>query len=255
LAPEPVSPDYVFRNRTHWDNNAPEWIEMGRRAWSHEPSWGIWGVPETELQLLPPLEGRAALEIGCGTGYVSAWLARAGARPIGLDSSGAQLATAATLQAEYDLRFPLIHGVGEYLPFGPETFDLVISEYGSAIWSDPRLWIPEAARVLRAGGHLVFLANSILFMLVAPELDGVPAETTLLRQQFGIHRFEWPDDDAVEFHLSHGDMIALLRSTGFEILDLVEIQAPEGSPETRFNVPREWALRWPSEEVWRVRKR
>jgi 2-polyprenyl-3-methyl-5-hydroxy-6-metoxy-1,4-benzoquinol methylase len=32
--------------------------------------------------------------VGCGTGYVSAWLARLGARPVGLDNSAAQLATA-----------------------------------------------------------------------------------------------------------------------------------------------------------------
>ena len=254
MAAEPASPDYLTRNRKHWDDFAPEWVAMGRRAWSQEPSWGNWGVPEAELQLLPPVEGRDTLEVGCGTAYVSAWLARAGAHPVALDNSAAQLKTAAALQTEHGLVFPLIHGAGEFLPFGAETFDLVISEYGSAIWSDPRVWIPESARVLRPGGDLIFLANSVLFMLCAPELDGVPAQATLLREQFGMHRFEWPDDDAVEFHLGHGEMIALLRSSGFEILGLTEIQAPDGPPEVKFNVPREWARRWPSEEVWRARR-
>ena len=36
----------------------------------------------------------------------------------------------------------------------------------------------------------------------------------------GMHRFEWPDDEPVEFHLGHGDMIRLLRDCGFEIEDL-----------------------------------
>ena len=57
----------------------------------------------------------------------------------------------------------------------------MFSEYGSAIWSDPFVWIPEAARVLRPGGELTFLGNSVLYMLCAPLLDGVPAEHTLLR--------------------------------------------------------------------------
>ena len=139
------------------------------------------------------------------------------------------------------MRFPLIHGVGERLPFADQCFDLVVSEYGSAIWSDPHVWIPEAARVLRPGGELIFLGNSVLFVLTAPDYLGNPATNTLLRPQFGMHRFEWPDDTSVEFHLSHGEMIRLLRATGFEILDLIEIRAPEGPEETRFEISREWA--------------
>ncbi|MGI9610010.1 MAG: class I SAM-dependent methyltransferase [Acidimicrobiia bacterium] len=228
---------------------------MGRRAWAAEPSWGEWGVPDTELGLLADVSGKATLEVGCGTGYVSAWLARAGASPIGLDNSSRQLATAAELQGEFDLSFPLIHGAAEHLPFPDESFDLVVSEYGAAIWSDPYEWIPEAVRVLRPGGELIFLGNSVLFMLCAPDLDGEPAEPTMLRPQFGMRRFEWPDDVSVEFHISHGAMIRLLRANGLEILDLIEVQAPEGRSEVRFNVPRDWARQWPSEEIWRASKR
>jgi len=255
LGPEADPPDYLARNRAHWDQYADEWVESGRRAWGSEPAWGEWGVPESELGLLSDVTGMATLEVGCGTGYVSSWLARAGASPVGLDNSSRQLATAAMFQAEFDLDFPLVHGVGERLPFRSASFDLVVSEYGAAIWSDPYAWIPEASRVLRPGGELLFLGNSVLFMLVAPELDGDPAETTLLRPQFGMRRFEWADEDSVEFHISHGDMFRLLRSNDLEVLDLIEIQAPDGPPEVRFNVPRSWAQQWPAEEVWRARKR
>ena len=68
---------------------------------------GIWGVPESELPLLPDeLEGKDAIELGCGTGYVSAWLARRGARPVGIDNSEAQLDTARRLQREHGIEFP-----------------------------------------------------------------------------------------------------------------------------------------------------
>ncbi len=250
----PDSPDYLARNRAHWDDYAPRWVEMGRRAWAGKPTWGMWGAPDV-TGLFERAADTDTLEVGCGTAYLSAWLARAGARAVGLDNSWRQLKTAATLQHEFGLRFPLIHGIGERLPFAAQAFDFVISEYGSAIWSDPYEWIPEAGRVLRPGGELIFLANAVLFMLVAPELDGHPAEATLLRPQFGMHRFEWPDEDAVEFHLGHGDMIRLLRQEGFEMLDLIEVQAPDGPAEVKFNVSRDWARRWPSEEVWRARKR
>lgn len=229
----PDLPDYVARNRAHWDDNSFEWVDAGRRRWQGEPVWGIWGVTESELGLLPDLDGKSTLEVGCGTGYVSAWLTRRGADAVGLDNPWRQLSTARLLQEEFNLPFPLIHGIGESLPFVDERFDLVISEYGPAIWSDPCVWIPEAARVLRPGGDLIFLTNSVLVMLCAPDYDGVPAEARLVRSQFGMYRFEWPDDGSVEFHLSHGDMMRLLDASGFETVDLIEIQAPEGPPDDR----------------------
>jgi SAM-dependent methyltransferase len=248
--------DSISRNQAWWGREAVRYVEPGRRAWAMtEPSWGIWGVPEAEVGLLPDVDGADTLELGCGTGYVSAWLARRGARPVGVDPTPAQLATARLLQDEHDLRFPLVRAAGEHVPLRDACFDLVISEYGAAIWADPHRWIPEAARLLRSGGELVFLGNASLLMLCVPDEDGIPATPTLLRPQFGMHRFEWPDDEGVEFHLGHGDMIRLLRASGFEVLDLVELR-PSAEATTSYPfVTLDWARRWPSEEVWRARRR
>ena len=87
--------------------------------------------------------------------------------------------------------------------------------------------------MLRPRGELIFLGNSVLAMLCVPDYDGNPIGEELVRPQFGMHRFEWPDDTSVEFHLSHGEMIRLLRSCGFELLELFELQAPEGPPVPR----------------------
>lgn len=251
-----TTPDYLEQNRIAWNAEAPSYVARSERAWNSEPNWGIWGVSEDELNLLPDVSGWDVLEDGCGTAYVSAWLARRGARPVGLDNSPAQLATARQLQSDHDLHFPLIHGFAERLPFRDGTFDFVISEYGAAIWSDPYRWIPEAARVIRPGGELLFLGNSTLLTLCTPDGEEQPAKPVLERDFFGMHRFEWPDDDppSTEFHLGHGDWIRLLRSNGFEILDLVEIQAPQGAESQYEFVKSEWAHRWPSEEVWKARK-
>ncbi len=157
------TPDHVLRNRVAWDQWAADYAAPGLDNWAAAmPSWGIWKVPEERVGLLPPgLEGADSLELGCGTGYVSAWLARRGARPVGLDNSAAQLATAAALQDRFGLNFPLIQGSAERAPFGDAAFDLVISEYGASIWCDPYTWIPEAAPLLRPDGQLIFLVNSI----------------------------------------------------------------------------------------------
>jgi SAM-dependent methyltransferase len=248
--------DHVRRNRAVWDRAAAGYAGPGLRNWqAAEPAWGIWGIPEAQAGVLPAdLHGADSIELGCGTGYVSAWLARRGARPAGLDNSAAQLATARQLQHRFGLRFPLIWASAEQVPFADASFDVAISEYGASIWCDPYAWISEAARLLRPGGQLIFLVNSALLMLTIPGTDDQPATERLLRPYFGMHRFEWPDDDSVEFHLSHGDMIRLLRGCGLQVEDLLELRPPPGATTRYPYVTLQWARQWPCEEVWKARK-
>ncbi len=254
-------PEHVALNRAHWDARAADYIAPGERYWAQptgEETWGIFGVPEAEVGMLPDdLEGRDVIELGCGTAYVSAWMARRGARVVGIDNSPIQLETATRLQREHGLDFPLLLGNAERVPFADASFDFVISEYGAALWADPYAWIPEAARLLRPGGRLHFLTNGLLAFLTAPDIeaDGA-ADERLKRPLFGMHRISWPDvPDAVEFHLSHGDWIRLLRTSGFDIEALVEPRIPETASTGYGGMSVEWARRWPCEEIWKVRKR
>ncbi|HEY7131507.1 MAG TPA: class I SAM-dependent methyltransferase [Candidatus Limnocylindrales bacterium] len=250
-------PEHVRRNREQWDQWATDYVANGEVSWRLGPGeekWGIWDLPERELGLLPnDLAGLDAIELGCGTAYVSAWLARRGARPVGIDNSEQQLATARRLQAEHGIEFPLLHGNAEAVPYPDASFDLAISEYGASIWADPDRWVPEAARLLRPGGRLIFLLNATLLMLAMPDEER-PATTELLRPQRGLHRLEWSDDDSVNFALSHGDWIRLLREQGFEIERLAELY-PSATATTDFPyVTPDWASQWPTEEVWFARK-
>jgi SAM-dependent methyltransferase len=246
--------DHVTTNRALWDAWSPRWVELGRRAWqSDEPAWGLWQIRERAISALPPVAGHDVVELGCGTAYWSAWLARRGARVVGLDNSAGQLASARMLQREHALVFPLVHADAERAPFRDASFDLAISEYGAAIWCDPYRWIPEAARLLRPAGELVFLRNGILFSLCAPDSED-PAGDRLVRSYFGLHRLDWTDDGAVNFSLGVGPLIRLFRSNGFEVLDCIELQAPVDGTTGFPYVTAAWAHRWPSEEIWRVRK-
>jgi len=249
--------DHVQRNREAWDSFAARYAGPGRAQWeANQPTWGIYSVPEADVGMLPPrVDGLDVIELGCGTAYVSSWLARRGARPVGIDNSPAQLETARQLQAEFGVEFPLHLGNAEQTPFPDESFDLAISEYGASIWCDPYLWIPEAARILRPGGQLVFLVNGAILMLCAPDAEDEPATDCLLRDYFGMHRFEWPDDPSVEFHLGYGDMIRLLRRCGFEVEDMIEVRPREDATTSYPYAPVEWARRWPAEEVWKALKR
>ena len=141
---------HIDRNREAWTEFAPEFAEWAPRAWGRDEfEWGVWNVPESELGALPDVAGMDTVELGCGTAYVSAWLARRGARPVGVDVTPAQLATARRLQAEHGVEFPLIQASAEAVPLPDRCADLCISEYGASLWCEPDAWVAEAARLLR----------------------------------------------------------------------------------------------------------
>jgi SAM-dependent methyltransferase len=248
-------PEHAVRNRDLWTrSNADHTDAQAPEAWAQEEiTWGMFRVSESEVEVLGDVSGLDVLDLGCGVAYFSAWLARRGARPVGLDVTPAQLETARRMQAETGLSFPLVEASAEDVPLPDATFDLVLSEYGASIWCEPAAWVLEAARLLRPGGRLVFLRNSTLVILCSP--DEGPVEERLARPQFGMRRFEW--DGGVEFHLAHGDWIALLRSAGFDVERLVELQAPAEAADHPYYdfVGAEWARRWPAEEIWVARKR
>ena len=247
-------PEHARINQAAWNAKAAEHVEPGRRNWgAGEIHWGIWHIPETKVNALGDVAGLDVVELGCGTGYVSAWLARRGARPIGVDLSQGQLATARTLQAEFGLKFPLINASAEDVPLPDASTDLVVSEYGASLWCDPDAWVAEAARLLRPRGRLVFLTNSLLIAMCAP--DEGPATDRLLRDQRGLRALSYPDEPGVEFHLSPGDWIATLARHGFGVEALHELYAPDDAEPTRYEwVTPEWAQRWPVEEIWTAKR-
>ena len=244
------------RNREAWTEWAPEFAERAEANWAQdEITWGVWDAPEAELRVLPEIDGKDAVELGCGTAYVSAWLARGNARVVGVDPTPAQLETARRMQQQFGLAFSLIEASAEDVPLPDASFDLAVSEYGASIWADPYRWIPEAARLLRPGGHLVFLVNGTLMNLTSPDALERPGRR-LIRDYFGLHRLEWSDDQSVNYYLGYGDWIRLFRASGFEVERLVEIQAPEDAKEHRYETlpDSDWARRWPSEDIWVARK-
>jgi 2-polyprenyl-3-methyl-5-hydroxy-6-metoxy-1,4-benzoquinol methylase len=99
IGERPMSRDHVAINRDVWDADAVNWVAAGERLWNTaKPVWGNWGISEGSLNLLPSdLTNKDAIELGCGTGYVSGWMARRGARVTGIDVSSKQLAAARQL--------------------------------------------------------------------------------------------------------------------------------------------------------------
>jgi SAM-dependent methyltransferase len=254
-----TEPDYVALNRDAWTKSNAEYTDArARDAWAQdEITWGKWNLPESEVGILPPLDGKDVVELGCGTAYFGAWMKRHGARRVvGVDVTPAQLDTARRMNEEFGLGLEFLEENAEHTSLPDESFDLAFSEYGASIWCDPELWIAEAARLLRPGGELVFMRGTTLVILCMPDEGNVTEQ--LVRPQKGIYRLDWVDDDpGVEFHPSTSEMFAVLRKNGFELVDFRELFAPEDAVDHEYYafVSAEWAKRWPDEEIWRARKR
>ena len=247
----------ALRNREVWTKANAEYTDAkARDSWAREEiDWGMFSGPESEIGALGEVDGKDVVELGCGTAYFGAWLARRGARVTGVDPTPAQLETARRMQDEFDLHFPLIEAAAEEVPLPDASFDLAVSEYGASIWADPNLWIAEAARLLRPGGRLAFLCNSTLSILCSPDEGKV--EERLLRGHDDLGRIEWPgEDEGVNFHLPHSELIRILRANGFEIEALHErLAAPSTEDHDYYDfMPAAWAQRWPAEEIWVARK-
>lgn len=248
-------------NRRYWDDRADQWVAAGERKWAaSEPTWGIWELPDAGIELLPAdLTGLDAIELGCGTGYVSAWMARRGARVVGVDNSARQLATARRLATEHGIELALVHGDAEAVDYPDASFDFAVSEYGAAIWCDPHRWVPEAHRLLRRGGRLAVLGHTPLVMACSPVDGSLPVRSQLQRPYFGLGRFDWTgaatDPGGVEFNLPIAAWFALFTRTGFEVVEYLELRNPDPDRPDAHAVPARWAHDHPAEQVWKLRKR
>jgi SAM-dependent methyltransferase len=251
------SPDSISANIAQWTKQNAEFTDpAARRHWASEDIfWGVFSIPEDEVGVIGEVAGLDVVELGCGTAYFSAWLARRGACPVGVDPTPAQLATARRMQEETGIEFPLIEAPAEAVPLPDSSFDLALSEYGASLWADPEEWIAEASRLLRPEGRLVFLTNSLLVYLCAPDV-GVVTEQ-LQRPQFGMYRVQWPGEPGIEYHLPHGEWIRILREHGFEVEALRELRPHDDAVDPSYYdfVTVAWARKWPAEEIWVARKR
>jgi SAM-dependent methyltransferase len=251
--------DYLSINRDIWDADAANWADVAKELWSLEtPRWGNWGNPDDGLNLLPQnMAEMDAIELGCGTGYVSGWMARRGARVTGIDISAEQLSTARGRAAEYGADITFIEGNAEATGLPDAAFDFAISEYGASIWCAPDKWLREAWRLLRPGGRLVFLGNHPLSLLCSP-LDGSPADRTLHRPYRGMWGVDWTEVEyeptGVCFNLTVASWMDLFAEIGFAVTKYQELYAPEWAEGTRAAIPADWAKSYPVEQVWHLQK-
>ena len=245
--------DQALTNRAYWDRTSDSYQDRHKgfigRA---EPRWGVWQIAESELGVLGNVSGKDVLELGCGAAQWSILLVGQGARPVGLDNSERQLEHARKAMAEAGVEFPLVHSSAESVPLPDESFDIVFCDHGAFTFADPIKLVPEAARLLRPGGLLAFSRSSPFVAVCEGEDERV--HSTLTRDYFGLHQQDY--GDVVTYELPYGEWIRLFRASGLDVEDLIEPRPAKDATSTYWDeTERDWARRWPSEAIWKARKR
>ena len=120
------------------------------------------------LQLLEPLSGKSVLEVGCGRGDFSVWMAKQGANVTAVDIGAHLLESASKLAQQNKVEPNFCQNDIAFLPFASRSFDVVI---GTAILhhlskTGVRHSVYESHRVLKDGGMAIFhepVENSRVF--------------------------------------------------------------------------------------------
>jgi ubiquinone/menaquinone biosynthesis C-methylase UbiE len=247
-------PDHVLRNKAMWEATSDNYEQLHAQALDGKNAlaWGLWRIPEAELNVLGNVAGKDILEFGCGAARWSIALAQLGARPVGLDFSSQQLTHARRLMAEAGVHFPLLEASAEAVPLPDASFDIIFCDWGAMTFCDPYRTVPEAARLLRPGGLFAF-SGATPIQVICSDIKTDRIERHLVNDYFGLTRLDWPD--STDFQLPYGEWIRLFRRNSLIIEDLIETRpAPGVSSTYRSEEENEWARRWPMEHIWRLRK-
>jgi ubiquinone/menaquinone biosynthesis C-methylase UbiE len=231
----PIHPDPVKQQVVaHWDRRAAHFDQDFGHSISTPAERAAW---DRIMQLVDrgqsPLD---ALDVGCGTGFLSLELAARGHRVTGIDLAPAMLEKARLKAAEagFDIRFQ--EGDAERAPFPDGGFDLAISRH--VLWTLPH---PEAAiddwiRVLRPGGRLAVIDGAQYDVAAAPprqENARSSAEYAAIGDQLPF--YDGRPQSEIEALLRAKGLVAV---GGDPVLDWVEAQAQRmiaegGTPRRR----------------------
>ncbi len=98
------------------------------------------------------LQGKRLLDVGCGTGQLTAAAAKRGAKAEGIDFASVMVAIAAANYPEVTFT----QGDAEDLPYEDGYFDCVACSFGLLHVQQPERAMAEAWRVLRSSGRYTF---------------------------------------------------------------------------------------------------
>ncbi len=226
-----IHPETAERlNRRDWDREADSYQrEHGEFLRDVGFVWSPEGLDEGEVGLLGDVSGRRVLEVGCGAGQCSRWLASQGAVVVGVDVSFRQLQHSRRIDADTSIGVPVVCASATALPIADESFDLTCSAFGALPFLvDIEPALAEVRRVLVPGGAFVFsVVHPVRRMF--PD-DPTEVGLTVSRSYFDRSSYVELDERSkpayVEPHHTLGDWVDAITGSGLVIERLVEPEWP-----------------------------
>lgn len=212
-------------NRAFWDAISARYQDEMRADLEGTFAWGPSCPPEEKLRVLGDVRGMDVLDIGCGGGQTTAWLARQGAaRVVGIDASPAQLDHARAFAEREGVAGSVLFletGAHDLTGLASESFDLAVSAFVLGYVEDVDAAFREVHRVLRPGGTFAFSWSSPGF-----ERTSLTEEGMLLvsRPYWDRGPFEVEEEDGtvIEWSRTYGDWLGALVRAGFIVTDIIE---------------------------------
>ena len=200
----------------HWDRRAAHFDEDFGHSIRTAAERAAW---DRILDLmLPTADALEALDIGCGTGFLSLELASREHRVTGIDFAPSMITQAREKAAERQATIRFEEADAEQLPFAAASFDIAVSRH--LLWTlpHPERAMDEWIRVLRPGGRLI-IVDSQANVSASPEaLDN--ARRSPEYEAIGDRlRFPggWPREEIVKLFAAH----QLVNVASDPFLDLV----------------------------------
>ena len=223
----------------HWGRRAAHFDEDFGHSIRTAAERAAW---DRILDLALPRRGALdALDAGCGTGFLSFELAGRGHRVTGIDFAPAMLAEARRKAAERGVSIRFEEGDAEQLPFGPGSFDLIVSRH--VLWTlpHPEAAIDEWVRVLRPGGRLAVIDGQFDpgFLVHQRENARTSDEYAAIGDQLPFLGGR-PRQEIETLLEAHG----LVNVGSDPVLDLVEAQAQRMVQEGRERQMRQRYVAW-----------
>jgi len=157
---------------------------------------------------LASLDGRhqRIVDVGCGSGLMSARLAATGRQVLGVDLSTSMIAQA---RVRTNARLDFLHADAENLPLEDAGFDAVVNLISFHHYPNPDKAIAEFRRVLRPGGRLVLI--------------GFDLDSYFIQLAQRVNR--WTRNIAGDAWQKHGEEVAaLVRNSGFASVELKPVR-------------------------------
>lgn len=185
--------------RALWNANAAAWTELSRAGFDLYRD--LVNTPAF-FELLPPVDGLACLDLGCGEGHNTRLLVGKGARVAALDVAESFIAAAA---GEDRRGICYLLGDGAALPFRASAFDAVTAFMSLMDVAEPERTLGEVARVLRPGGFVQF--SVVHPVLSAPAGRWVQDESGVRRERLlGDYFSEGPLTDTWTFSAAPAEL-------------------------------------------------